>query len=138
MRFRFVFLVGSVLLAAGGPAAAQETDVQEEMRFVEALRRGGNKDLALEYLQRLARTGSPELKKELPLEIARTQLAMAADEPDSSKRLMLYDQVLADFRKFLAENPGHFRTAEVNAEIAQVTRLKGKTQLSRALIQDSP
>src|SRR6516162_8800264 len=64
----------------------------EDMRFVRELRSRGYSDLAREYLQKLAQNAPAELKKELPLEIALTNLEAANEEPDSSKRLSLYAQ----------------------------------------------
>jgi tetratricopeptide (TPR) repeat protein len=109
----------------------------EEMRFVNELRARHYHDLALQYLERLSKDPSPELKRELPLELAKTRLETAADEPDSGRRLAIYGQALAELQTFLKENPTHPRAGEVNLDIAQVAVLKGKTQLSRALLQDS-
>jgi hypothetical protein len=106
------------------------------MRFVRELRSRGYSDLAREYLQKLAQKAPPELKKELPLEIALTNLDAANDEPDSAKRLTLYAQARAECEKFLKDNPGHARTAEARLEIARATTLQGKTQLSRALLEE--
>jgi len=133
---RFVVLVlGSVLL--GGVAHAQEASDREDMRFVTELRNQGYKDLALEYLQKLSKNPSPELAKELPLEMAKTRLDTASDEPDSRKRLTMYEQARAEFDKFLKDNPNHPRASEARLDMAQVTVLQGRTQLSRALLQDT-
>jgi hypothetical protein len=106
------------------------------MRFVRELRARGYNDLARDYLQKLAKTAPPELKRELPLEIARTNMDAAAEEPDSGKRLALYAQARADFQKFLADNPMSPRAPEARLAIAQATTLQGKTQLSKALLQE--
>ncbi len=117
-------------------SAAAEAPYAEDMRFVQELRTHGYSDLAREYLQKLAQKAPPALKKELPLEVALTNMEAANDEPDSSKRLTLYAQARADFEKFLKDNPGHPRAADARFDIARATTLQGKTQLSRALLED--
>ena len=117
-------------------SARAQAPYAEDMRFVRELRSRGYSDLAREYLQKLAQKAPPELKKELPLEIALTNLEAANEEPDSAKRLTLYAQARAECEKFLKDNPGHPRTAEARLEIARATTLQGKTQLSRALLDE--
>lgn len=117
-------------------SARSQAPYAEDMRFVRELRSRGYSDLAREYLQKLAQNAPPELKKELPLEMALTNLDAANDEPDSAKRLTLYAQARAECEKFLKDNPGHPRTAEARLEIARATTLQGKTQLSRALLEE--
>ena len=113
---------------------AQPAPSAEDLRFVHELRARGYSDLAREYLERLSKTASPELKRELPLEMALTNMEAANDEPDSGKRLALYAQARDDLQKFLADNPNHPRAADARFEIARATTLQGKTQLSRALL----
>ena len=43
----------------------------------------------------------------------------------------------AEFQSFLDKNPGHPRSAEINLDIAQVAIQEGRTQLSRALIEET-
>ncbi len=91
MKRGFLLLSALLALAAVAPAA-EDASIQDDMRFVQELRSQGRSDLALEYLQRLAKNPSPELAKELPLEMAMTRLEAANDEPDSGKRLNLYNE----------------------------------------------
>jgi hypothetical protein len=137
MNRGFALLAGAALAAGAGFAAAQEPAYREQMRFVSELRARRYNDLALEYLQMLSKSPSPELARELPLEMARTRLEGAADEPDSGKRLALYGQARAELAKFLAANPQGPRAAEAKLDVAHVMVLQGKTQLSRALLQGS-
>lgn len=116
---------------------AQEAAHVTEMRFVNELRKRRLNDLALEYLLKLEKTASPALKKELPLEIAKTRLEAAGDEPDTNKRLAQYRETQAEFKKFLVENKNHPRTAEVKLDLARVLVLQGRTELSRAWLQES-
>ncbi len=135
MNRRIALLAWAALAAGTELAAAQEPAYREQMRFVNELRARHYNDLALEYLQMLGKSPSPELARELPLELALTRLEGAADEPDSGKRLALYSQARADLEKFIAGAPNHPRAAEAKLEVAHVMVLQGKTQLSRALLQ---
>jgi hypothetical protein len=126
------------LVVASGGAFAQEAPYQEDLRFVRELRARRYNDLALEYLQQLAKNAPPELARELPLEVAKTRLEAAADEPDSARRLSLFGQAQEAFEKFLKDNPSHPRRGEVTLDLAQVAVMRGRTQLSRALLQDTP
>jgi len=116
--------------------AAGEAPYAEDMRFISELRTHGYSDLAREYLDKLSKTAPPELKKVLPLEIALTNMEAAGDEPDSGKRLALYTQARVEFEKFIRDNPKHPRADEARFDIAHTTTLQGKTQLSRALLED--
>ena len=133
MKHGLFVLLGAFLLAAG-PAAADDASVQEDMRFIQELRNQGKPDLALEYLERIGKNASPELAKQLPLELAKAKLAAAGDEPDSGKRLSLYTEARDEMQKWLTANPGSPRGGEVKLDMAQVAVMQGRTQLSRALM----
>src|SRR5262249_4080605 len=132
MKRGFLLLFGALLVA--GPATAQDASVQDDLRFVEALRKQGKSDLALEYLQQLAKNPSPELQKALPLELARTRLDAAGEEPDSGKRLQFYADARDEFQKWLQANAADPRVSEVKLDVARVAVLQGRTQLSQALM----
>jgi hypothetical protein len=134
MKRGLFFLLSAALLA--GRAAAQDASVQDDMRFVEELRKQGKSDLALEYLQRLEKTASGDLAKALPLEMARTKLEAAGEEPDSGKRLALYGDAHDAFQKWLSANPGDPHVNEVKLDLAHVAIQQGRTQLSRALLNE--
>ena len=132
MKRGLFLLFGAVLLAA--PAAADDASVQDDMRFIQELRKQGKGDLALEYLQRISKNAPPELAKQLPLELAKARLEAAGDEPDSGKRLGLYTEARDEFQKWLAANPTSPLAGEVRLDVAQVAVMQGRTQLSRALM----
>jgi hypothetical protein len=131
---RFLILTAAVLVLGVRPAAAQEPSFREDLRFVEALRARGDNDLAMEFLKKLQADAPPELAKELPLEFAKTGLRVAAEQPETGKRLALYKEARDNFQKFIDANPGHPRVAEANVDIARVLNLVGKTELSQALL----
>jgi hypothetical protein len=137
MKHHLALLTWAVLLAAAAPVLAQDAAVEEDLRFVRELRSRHYSDLALKYLDRLAKGAAPELARELPLEYARTHLAVASDEPDSVKRLRLYNDARGELEKFIRENANHPRAAEARLAVAEATVLQGKTQLSRALLQET-
>jgi ATP-dependent protease HslVU (ClpYQ) peptidase subunit len=137
MNRRLAVLAGAVLLASGW-VSAQDVGLQEDLRFVNELRKRNSSDLALDFLKQMRKNAPPALQKELDLEIAKTELEATADEPDSGKRLAAYGRIQEALKKFLAENKGHPRSGEVTLDLAQVAVQRGRTQLSRALLQDTP
>jgi hypothetical protein len=141
MKRRTPFFAWALLLGAAGAAPAQqEPAYTAELQFVRELRARHYNDLALQYLERLRKGASPELARELPLETAKTRLEAAADEPDSGKRLALYEEAGKEFARFLADpaNAANPRRGEAQLEAARVNNLRGRTLLSRALVQDTP
>jgi hypothetical protein len=117
-------------------SSGQEASYEEDLQFVRELRSRGYNDLAREYLDKLAKNAPAALKKELPLERALTEMEAATDEPDSGKRITLYAQASQQFQEFLRANPNHPRVADTQFDIARATTLQGKTQLSRAMLED--
>jgi hypothetical protein len=126
------------LLLVVSSSCGQESSYTEDLQFVRELRSRGYNDLAREYLDQLAKKAPAALKTELPLERALTEMEAAGDEPDSTKRVALYSQAREQFQAFLRANPSHPRAAEAKFDIARATTLQGKTQLSRALLEDDP
>src|SRR5262245_25200657 len=97
-------LAWAALLAAAGTGPAQpEPAYQAELRFVRELRARHDNDLALQYLERLGKNAPPELARELPLEVAKTRLEAASDEPDTGRRVALYEAAGKEFERFLAD-----------------------------------
>ena len=125
MKRGFCLGLAVLVLAVRPPAA--EASVQDDMRFVRNRSSQGRSDLALEYLQRLAKNPSPELAKQLPLEMAMTRLGSSQDdEPDSGKHFNLYNQAREELQKWLAANPKSWRYNEVKLDIAQVAVMQGR------------
>lgn len=137
MNRRFAILSLCVVLGSAWSVQAQVVSPQEELRFVNELRQQGSNDLALRYLERLSKNPPAELAAEMPLEMAKTRLAAAANEPDSTRRLAAYGQAQKEFTDFLRTHPNHPRSAEIKLELAHVSVQRGKAELSQALLQDS-
>ncbi|HEY7315197.1 MAG TPA: hypothetical protein VH643_38045 [Gemmataceae bacterium] len=130
-----IFLIGFAVVVTLSSAVAKEGPYAEDMQFIRELRSHGYSDLAREYLKKLAQNAPPELKKELSLEKALTNLEAANEEPDSGKRITLYAEARAEFQQFLKDNPNHPRAGEARFDIARATGLQGKTQTNRALLE---
>ncbi|MCS6852592.1 MAG: hypothetical protein NZ700_15660 [Gemmataceae bacterium] len=122
------------LVVAGLTVAEAE---EPHLDFVRGLREKGYADLALEYLQLLGQKASKEIAQVLPLEIAKTRLALAVQESSQAARNALYAQVRAELDKFIKDNPKHPLVSSANLEIARVVSMQGKALLSRAKRQDS-
>ncbi|MSR30220.1 MAG: hypothetical protein EXR99_01825 [Gemmataceae bacterium] len=128
-----LFLTASLLVPL--LAWSQDPGEQVELQFVDGLRIRGDIDLALEYLKILEKTGSPAFKKDIPLELAKTQLVKAALEKDLRRRQALYQNVLGDLNRFLSANPGSPRAPEASFEIASLSLQMAKTKMSEAQAQ---
>ena len=136
MKCRILVLTSIALMSLAGRVSAQEPAYVDDLRFVHELRQRGDTDLAIDLLNRLAAGGSNELRKVLPYELALCSKAEAVNEPDSSKRLQLYAKARADLVKFRDSNPNDERLAEIKIDIAEITVLEGKTEISRAMARD--
>jgi hypothetical protein len=123
----------AILVVAGGRLAAEEPPHRE---FVQGLRERHYADLALQYLEKLAKIPSPDVAKWLPLEMAKTRLELARDEADAGKRTELFAKAQAEFDAFVKSNPNDPRAAEASLELGRLVSLQGKAQLSQALKRD--
>jgi hypothetical protein len=124
-----------VLVAVLGGARGNEVP---HLDFVRELR-GRYPDLALEYLEQLRKNNPPaELAAILPLELAKVHLDLATAEADGGRRLSLYDKARAEFREFIDKNPNNVLVGDARVDLARVTALQAKMQLSRALLQEDP
>jgi hypothetical protein len=137
MKTTLALLVLGGLAAAGAPVSAQESAAQER-QFIQGLRARGMSQLALEYLDRLkARRGlEPELALALPLEIAKTRMALAQERP-LAERPAIYTQARAELEAFVKQHRDGPQAVRANLEIARIAALQGKAQFSQAVRQGS-
>lgn len=124
-------LAGWVILAP--PAWADEPPHRD---FVRGLRERRYPDLALRYLEHLSQNPPRDLAAILPLEMAKTRLDIATHENDAGKRSALYNQARVDFETFIKNNPNDPLAAEANLDIARISALLGKAQMTRAMQQE--
>src|SRR5262245_54252268 len=89
-------LVALLVLGVCWPITSALAAEDPSLEFLHGLRERGYHDLALEYLLRLRERTEPpvpeEVKKVLPLEIARSQADVALRESDPAKRQTLVNQ----------------------------------------------
>lgn len=129
MRLRFSVLSMAVGLAMCSPVFAEAPSPFELAR---GLRDADMPDLAMEYLNSIAPKLSMADQKILPMEYARTRLALATSEPEEGKRVELVSQAKIEFEAFLKANPNHPLVPTANVELARVILMQGQDQLSRA------
>src|SRR5439155_23466096 len=89
-------------------------------------------DLAKEYLDKLQERKDPKLAAALPLEQARTILALAR-EKDAEQRFGLFGQVRALLQDYVKKNEGKPEAAEGSLEIARLSSYEGQALLTKAL-----
>ncbi len=109
---------------------AQTPKERIDLEFVDGLRKRGDLDLALDYLKLLDKIASKELKSNIPLEIARTQLSKAIAEPDKTRRQKLYLSVMVEIKKFIADNPKSSRVSEAKLDLANLSIQMAKGKIS--------
>ena len=97
-----------VVVLTAAAVRAQEP-VESELDFVRKLRARGYIDLAKEYLDKLQERKDPKLAAALPLEQARTILALAR-EKDAEQRFGLFGQVRALLQDYVKKNEEPIRS----------------------------
>src|SRR4051794_31130437 len=99
-----LFIVLAGCLGVPTLARAQEETVESELDFVRKLR-GRYPELAREYLDQMAKRNDSKLAGILPLEQARTVLAVARDK-DADQRFGLFNTVRDLLKDYVAKNAG--------------------------------
>ena len=121
----------AALLSVAVPSRADEVP---HLEFVSELR-ARYPDLALEYLDKLSKSNpSPDVAAVIPLELAKVHLDLASAEIDANRRLVLYDKARQEFQQFIDKNPSNVLVADARVDLARVTALQAKAQLTRARV----
>jgi hypothetical protein len=111
----------------------QEAPVEKpHLELVRALRAKGYSDLALDYLDGLAKNGPATLKPFVPLEKARVRLDMADREPNLGARAGLYNQARQEFLDFIKNRPDDPLAAEAQLEATRILMLEGRAQMRQS------
>ncbi len=119
----------AALVCTALPVQAQSSPTD----LARGLRDNGMPDLALEYLDELAKGNpKPDVLAVLPLERARARLELANDEPDRGKRDALIAKARSEFDQFLKANANHPRFAEAAISLARLLSVQAKGMLSEA------
>lgn len=104
----------------------------DPLDLARGLREIGMPDLALEYIDELAKQSLPaDVRTVLPLERARTHLALAQLESEESVRDAGVAAAKSQFELFIKANPNHPRVPEAKLAQAQVTAMQAVGQLHR-------
>ncbi|MBX7102950.1 MAG: hypothetical protein K1X57_02640 [Gemmataceae bacterium] len=122
------WFVTLVLLAAADSASAQEPHLE----FVERLRQSGLSDLAADYLQRLGPQHGPDVVARLPLERAKTLVALADETEDYKKRDEKFNQARRAFETYLATAKDPVAAADARFELARALVRQGKYRVMAA------
>ena len=130
-RFAVRMAVFAVMAIALTRSATAEPP--NPLDLVEGLRTHDLPDLALQYLDEIAKTAPPDLKLVIPLEKARIRLSMADDEDDDGMRETLTAQARAELTTFLTKNATHPRAIEANVALARATAIQAKSILTKAV-----
>jgi hypothetical protein len=129
MKRPVAFLVGGLLVLLVQPLQAEEPPYLE---FVRGLRAKGMADLALQYLQGLSQNPPAAIAPVLGLELAKTRLELAANETDFSRRVALQNQARAELENFVKNSVQDPLSADAALEIARISALQGRGQLTRS------
>jgi hypothetical protein len=110
MNRLFAIIIAFVVIA---PAAAEE----QPLRFVHALQQHGYGDMAVDYLETLAKRPdlAPEVREVWDLEMSKSLVAAAADAFDLREKEQLLKQSREHLAKFIREHPNHPATAVATA-----------------------
>lgn len=138
MRLRAI-LLGGFLLVAVWPVAVRAEEVPY-LEFVHGLRANNYPDLALEYLNDLAKRPNlpKELKELIPFEIARAQMDLATNEPEEGKRNALYATARKQLDAFLKTHGALPQAADANLDIARIPVLQGRALAAKARQEEGP
>ena len=124
----------AVLVVAAWSARGDETP-QMQLDFVRKLRDKGYVDLALEYLEAWQKKAPPEMKTILPMEMARTRIALARDKPPD-QRLALIKAARTELETFVKSYADKPEGVQARLELARLDTQAGKAVLSKALRQE--
>ncbi len=106
-----------------------------QIEFLQKLRQKGSHSLTFEYLDLLAKSPDPKMAAIVPVERARSLVAMARDK-DAEQRFALFEQARGEFQKFATANQGKPEGALGLLELARLTTYHGQALLTRALREE--
>jgi tetratricopeptide (TPR) repeat protein len=134
MKRLFALGLFGIVLSCCPPLLADDVP---HLDFVRGLREHHYQDLALEYLKKLSQNPPADIAPLIPLEMARTRLDLAAATLDTSQRLTYYQDATNELQGFLKNNPQSPLASGARLELARVIVLQGRTQLSKALREET-
>lgn len=117
------------------PLGAAEVD---HLEFARGLRSRNYPDLARDYLTELATKPGlpPALARQLPFEIAKALLDLAAAETDPREQKKLYDQIRQHLDAFIQANPNSPQASEAHLDRARILVQQARTRLHKAWLEE--
>src|SRR5205823_11650572 len=134
-RMNRLCCVIAVALAMAAGVRAAEVD---HLEFIRGLRARNYPDLALEYLDELAKKPGlpPALGQQLPFERAKTLLDLASTEPEPGKQAALYAETQQQLEAFIRAHAASPLAAEANLELARILVQQAKAKLHKARLEE--
>ena len=131
-----IFSLLALLLTGiiASPVAAQET-VENELEMVRQLRARNWNEVAKTRIEELLLRGDPVLDAALPIELARTNIAIARQQ-DPEQRLTLFTAAASQLEEFIKKNQGKPQAALAMVELARVTSYQGQAILAKAMREE--
>src|SRR5262249_29837208 len=126
-------LAATVILLAPATQAQESPDTQIE--FIRNLRAKGYADLAMLKLEELQKNPPKDLESKLPLEVARTRLALGRDKGPEEK-LNLAAVAEKELKAFVTTFAGKPEALQGRLEIARLASYQGQAWLNKALRQE--
>ncbi len=126
----------AALLLSAGPARPQGQEPAEvQLQFVHNLRAKGFADLALQYLEKLQKAPPAEIAARLPLELARTRIALARRK-EPTQRAGLFEQARKELQSFIDKNPQSPEAPQARLEMARIWAYQGQALLSQSVREE--
>jgi hypothetical protein len=122
-----------LLVMAAAPLCAEEPHLE----FVERLRVNGLADVALDYLDHLAKYPPPDIAARLPMERAKTLAALAEQLDDNLKRDERLTQARLALESYLKSNLDVQTATDVRLELARMTVRQGRHRIAMARRQET-
>lgn len=113
---------------------ADET-MDAKLDFLRNLRKKGYSALAKDFAEILLKTATPEQAPILNLELARTAVALAKEQP-LGQRTENLDKARASFEPFIKANPNSPAGAQARLEMARLYAIQGSMALNKALVSE--
>ncbi len=135
MKRLFLFAFLATLVVPTTRLLADEPP-DKQIEFVRKLRAKGYADLALQYLDRLAKNPPAGMANLLPLEYARTRVSLARQK-EPTQRAALFAAARKDLEAFVKTQGATPEATQARVELARLSAYEGQALLSQAIrLQD--
>ncbi len=135
MNRPLALLVTAAVLLCSVTAARADEAPETQLEFARKLREKGYADLALELLDKLRKAPPARIADLLPLESARTRIALARQK-EPAQRSALFADARKELETFIQKNAASPQAKEARLEIARLISNQGLALLSQANRQE--